>query len=197
MLEFLDAMEPFSKSLWYIALPTTLVFLIFFIMTLVGGDADTDADIDIDVDADGDMNSDAEVENSHSFFKMFSFKFVLNFIMIFSWTTIFCIDSMFPKFLAIFFGVVAGFAFACFISWALKMLMKLQQDNTPNYRDAIGQTVSVYLTVPSTGKGSIKVTVGCAMKVIDAKSLSGKEFKTKEEVLVVDYVNGIYVVDSL
>jgi len=197
MLEFFEAMEPFTRTLWYIAIPSTLIFVILSILTLVGGDTDTDVETEVDADVDGDMNADAEAENSHSFFKMFSLKFTLNFIMVFTWLTIFCVDHMIPKFLAIIVGIAGGFAFAWFISWLLKMFMKLQADNTPDYRDATGQTISVYLTVPPTGRGSIKVNVGGAMKVIDAVSLYQKEFKTGAEAMVVDYKNGVYVIDSL
>jgi len=195
MLEFFEVMEPLTRNLWYVALPITVVFVIFFFAALFGGDADTDVDVDVDVD--GDMNSDAEVENSHGFFKMFSFKFVLNFMMVFCWTTIFCLEHHVPSFVSIIIGVAAGMGFAWIIAWSLRMLLKLQSDNTPDFRDAIGQTVTVYLTVPPVGKGAIKVAVGGSLQVMDAKSLNGTEFKTKEDVLVVDYVNGIYVVDSL
>src|SRR6478736_7965926 len=75
-MEILDNLEPLLKTFWFIAIPTSLFFLLQTIMTFVGVDASdgTTADFDGDLE-DGDAP-----------FQLFSLRNLINFLLGFSWT---------------------------------------------------------------------------------------------------------------
>ena len=52
-MEFLDGLEPLLKTYWYIALPTSLIFIIQTLMTFIGVDASDGIEADFDGDLDG------------------------------------------------------------------------------------------------------------------------------------------------
>ena len=74
MIEFFNnwymALSGFEKTLWMIAIPTTIIFAFQMIIVFFGLDIDGADDIDTDVDDD------------HSF-GWFSFKNLINFLVIF------------------------------------------------------------------------------------------------------------------
>ncbi len=89
-MEFLEGLDPLLKTYWYIALPTSLFFLLQTIMTFMGiGGADADVDI-----VEGHDSADAP-------FELFSLRNLINFLLGFSWTGISLYDSFENKIILI------------------------------------------------------------------------------------------------
>ena len=69
---------------WLFAVPSTIIFLIYMIITFAAG-ADVDGDFG---DADADVDGDAGIG-----FQFFSLKNLVGFFTIFSWAGLACIDA--------------------------------------------------------------------------------------------------------
>jgi hypothetical protein len=74
-MEFTD---PLLKTLWFIAIPTSLIFVIQLIMTFIGVETHDGLTADFDSDLQG---GDAP-------FQLFTFRNLINFMLGFSWTGI-------------------------------------------------------------------------------------------------------------
>jgi hypothetical protein len=178
-MDFLSTADPLIRSLWYIALPSTLIFLIQSIMTFTG----TDAGDGLEADFNGDLSEAGP-------FQLFSFRNLINFLLGFSWTGI-AYSSVIsnPTFL-ILASLASGIAFVGIFFFAIGQIQKLAEDNTFRIENCLKKSASVYLTIPGnqTGKGKVMVGVKGAMHEIEAIT-SGQQIASGEEVLVVKIIN--------
>ena len=100
-MEILENLDPLLKMFWYVAIPTSLIFIIQTIMTFVGADATDGIDADFDGDFDG---SDAP-------FQLFSLRNLINFLLGFSWTGISFYFLIPNKFLLVLLSLAIGILF--------------------------------------------------------------------------------------
>ena len=77
-MEILENLEPLLKTLWIVAIPTSIVFAIQAIMTFIG----TDSSDGLEADFDGDLAGEEAP------FQLFSLRNLINFLLGFSWTGI-------------------------------------------------------------------------------------------------------------
>jgi len=186
-----DTLSTLQKIHWWIAIPSTIVFIIQLIILLAGGGAD-DVDIDADVDVDHDFDSDVG-DGMH----LFSVKSIIAFLMFYGWSGLAAIQ----------YGVVAwwgitlislgiGFLMMLFTAWLFFMLLKLQQSGTMDIENAIGQQGEVYLTIPAKkgGTGKIQIIVQGALRTLDAVTEDTEDIKTGMFVEVVQVTNDILIV---
>ncbi|MFN7273652.1 MAG: serine protease, partial [Bacteroidota bacterium] len=86
-MEILENLDPLLKTFWYIAIPTSIIFILQTVMTFVGADA-TDG---LEADFDGDLSGgDAP-------FQLFSLRNLINFLLGFSWSGISLYNSISNK----------------------------------------------------------------------------------------------------
>ena len=70
-MEILENLDPILKTFWYVAIPTSIIFILQTVMTFVGADA-TDG---LEADFDGDLSGgDAP-------FQLFSLRNLINFLL--------------------------------------------------------------------------------------------------------------------
>lgn len=157
MMDFFDALDPLLKTLWYIAIPTSIVFIIQSIMTLIGGDASDGTQFDGHTEG-GD--------SSH----FFSLRNLINFLLGFSWAGIGFYNSIENRFLLIFIAINVGFVFVVMFFYIIKQLLKLGEDNTFDIKNTLSKTADVYLTIPAkgNGKGKIHISVNGSLHELDA-----------------------------
>lgn len=180
MFDFIGDLPAIQQTLWYIAIPCTIIFILFLISTLVGlgGEgADLDADTDLDIDGDHDFD----------FWGMISVKNLFNFLTFFSWTGLTAFEWNFPTFIAIPFAIVFAIAFTFLLNMIFMVLLKFQEDKTTKITDTINKTGEVYLTVPKGGKrsGKVEVIVNGAKRIFNAVS-ADNTIRTGNKVLVLD-----------
>lgn len=188
-MELLDNLEPLLKVLWYVAIPTSVIFLIQTIMTFVGADG---AD-GIDADFDGDL------ENGDSHFQVFSFRNLINFLLGFSWTGISFYHVIHPAFL-ILLSLAIGALFIYMFFVIIRKLQKLAEDNSFQYEETLNKTADVYLTIPEkkSGKGKVLISVRGSVRELDAMTESGTRIATGSVVKIVKIVNeNILLVETL
>ena len=77
-MEFLAEMEPSLRALWYIALPTSMIFLFQTILTFMGSDSGDGVNADFD----------GNLEGAEAPFQLFTLRNLINFLLGFSWTGI-------------------------------------------------------------------------------------------------------------
>lgn len=158
-MELLESLPTLLKSFWYIAIPTSLIFIIQTIITFSGLDVADGFDTDFHADAhDGD-------------FQLFSLRNLINFLLGFSWTGISFYSTIGdkPLFLIIA-SFVVGVLFVLLFFFVIKQVQKLAEDNSFKITNTLNKTAEVYLTIPENkkGKGKIMISVNGAFHELEA-----------------------------
>ncbi len=188
-MELLDNLDPLLRIFWYIAIPTSLIFIIQTIMTFFGSDA-TDG---LDADFDGDL------ESGDSTFQLFSFRNLVNFLLGFSWTGISFYNSI-NSILLIFLSIAIGSLFVYMFFAIIRELQKLAEDNSFDYVETINKSADVYLTIPAnkTGKGKILISIRGSMRELDAMTENETRIPSGAVVKIVRILNeNILLVETL
>jgi hypothetical protein len=106
MFDFLTNAAPELKIFWYVALPTTVIFLIQTVLTFIGADANDG----------GEANFEGDFE-SETPFQLFSLRNLINFLLGFSWGGISFWNTIENKGLLLFVAFLIGASFLVFFSW--------------------------------------------------------------------------------
>jgi membrane protein implicated in regulation of membrane protease activity len=165
-MEILENLEPLLKTFWFVAIPTSLVFIIQTVMTFTGADASDG----IEADFDGDF-SGAEAP-----FQLFSLRNLINFLLGFSWTGISFYTTITNKPLLIIISLVVGMLFVYLFFIIIRQVQKLAEDNSFKISNTLNKTAEVYLTIPENkkGKGKIMISVNGAFHELEAMTENDK-----------------------
>lgn len=159
-METFSQLDPFLKTFWFIAIPTSIIFIIQAIMTFAG----TDASDGVSADFDGDL-TDGDTP-----FQLFSFRNLTNFLLGFSWTGISFFNTIPNKFIIIVLSLVVGSAFVVSFFLIIRQIQRLAEDNSFKISGTLNQVCSVYLTIPGrkSGNGKVQVSVKGAFHELEA-----------------------------
>lgn len=159
-MDFFDLMSPLLRTFWYIAIPTSIIFIIQTIMTFTGADA-TDG-----VDADFDSN----LHGTDAPFQLFSLRNLINFLLGFSWGGISFFNSISSPALLIGVALATGLLFLFLFFIIIKQVQKLAEDNSFKLTSTINKSAEVYLTIPGhkSGKGKVMISVNGAFHELQA-----------------------------
>ncbi|HEY9489374.1 MAG TPA: serine protease [Chryseosolibacter sp.] len=145
-MEFTD---PLLQALWFIAIPSTLIFAIQSVMTFIGLETHDGLNADFDSDFQG---GDAP-------FQLFTFRNMINFLLGFSWTGVSFYNIIENRAVLISLSFIVGVAFVTFFFLIIRQIEKLAEDNSFKIANALNKTGSVYLPIPGRKEGSGKVQV--------------------------------------
>lgn len=165
-MEILENLDTLLKTFWFVAIPTSLIFIIQTIMTFVG----VDSSDGIEADFDGDLGgTDAP-------FQLFSLRNLINFLLGFSWTGISFYTTILHKPLLIILSLVVGILFVYLFFVIIRQVQKLAEDNSFNISNTLNKTAEVYLTIPENkkGKGKIMISVNGAFHELEAMTENDK-----------------------
>jgi hypothetical protein len=183
MSNFSEWWEGLSFSLkiyWGLAIPFTFFFLLQLILTFFGG-----GDVHDDV-------PDAEVESDTGIpFQFFTMKNLVAFFAIFGWTGVACVDSGLSEWLSLVIAIIAGLATMMIMAYLLYMLSKANVSGTMSFKKAIGQSGEVYIPIPSTRKGTGKVSVKVqgSLRTLDAITDDAADLPTGKIITVTGIVS--------
>jgi len=165
-MEFLENLEPLLKTFWFVAIPTSLVFIIQTIMTFVGADSFDS----MEADFDGNFDS------ADTPFQVFSLRNLINFLLGFSWTGISFYTTIQNNFFLILVSLLIGVLFVYLFFIIIKQVQKLEEDNSFKISSTLNKTAEVYLTIPEkkSGKGKIMISVNGAFHELDAMTENDK-----------------------
>lgn len=223
MEQWWQALTGLEKFFYYIAIPSTVVLAIQFILTLmgIGGDSDVDMDMEADMDMDFDFDADMDVDFEPDIevdgydpavdfdadgaadelqimgdFRFVTFRGIIAFLTIFGWSGQVVASKNIHIVLVMIVATISGLAAMFVIALLFYSITKLQSSGNISYKNAIGMTAEVYLTIPSKDKGTGKVQVLIQERLVEVTAISRSDisFKTGERVRVVDIFNGTTVV---
>lgn len=187
-MELLESLPILLKSFWYIAIPTSLIFLIQTIITFSG--------LDI---ADGfDTDFDAHLHDGGDF-QFFSLRNLINFLLGFSWTGISFYSTIGDHtWFLIVLSFVVGVLFVLLFFFVIKQVQKLAEDNTFQISNTLNKTAEVYLTIPEnkTGKGKILISVNGAFHELEAMTENDR-IPSGASVKVIKVENNILIVETI
>jgi hypothetical protein len=193
MSEWWSSIGSFERLFWVIAFPSTAVFILQIIMTLMGlgdhGEIISDIQESMD-DMPGDSldldNGDGEFLDFKYKFKLFTMRSVVVFFTIFAWTGIVATTSGVSNIVTILIAFIFGVVMMYIVSYIYYFLTKFVEDGTMNTKNAINKEGLVYLTIPSGRKasGKVEVVVQGALRLLDAVT-DGDDIPTGSKVVVI------------
>lgn len=163
-----EALTTFQQVFVCVAIPSTLVMILQFVLTMIGiggGGADAEADFDSDVEiddvADGDemFESADEAFNFGFVFRLFTLRGMIAFLAVMGWTGYALDGGSLPRVATVFIAIGAGLAMMVVLALLMRLFTSFQADGNVDIRNALGQSGSVYLTVPANRAGCGKVNV--------------------------------------
>jgi len=188
-MELIAVLDPLLKALWFVAIPTSLIFIVQTIMTFMGGDTSDG----LSADFDGDISvTDAP-------FQLFSLRNLINFLLGFSWTGISFYTTITNKFLLLLVALAVGVFFVFLFFIIIKQIMKLAENNSFRYESTLNKTAEVYLTIPEkkTGKGKIMISINGSFHELDAMT-ENERIETGAVVKIVKIENlDILIVETI
>ena len=155
-----------------IALVTTGIFLIQFILSIFFGDLDADVDVDTDISS------------------VVSFKGLTHFGIGFGWYMYIAKSTAISTFLI---GILIGLLFV-FILWFLyKKAYQLQKENKPEKTEAlVGRECTIY--AHDGVRYIVQVAQNGALREVEVRSLEGKKYQTGDRTLICKVESGtIYI----
>jgi hypothetical protein len=176
-MEFFNSLDPFLRAYWFIALPTSLIFIIQTAMTFIGVDA-----------ADGlDADFDGNLEGGDAPFQLFSLRNLINFLLGFGWTGISFYSSISNKTVLLLLSLTVGITFVFVFFYIMRQIQRLAEDNTFNIEDTIGKTAEVYLTIPEkmSGKGKVMISVKGSFHELPAMTENENKIATNAMIKVI------------
>lgn len=187
-MEILDNLEPLLKTFWFVAIPTSLIFLIQTVMTFLGSDSSDG----IEADFDGDLN------NAEAPSQLFSLRNLVNFLLGFSWTGISFYMTISNKPLLILLSLAIGVLFVYLFFLIIRQVQKLAENNSFKITNTLNKTAEVYLTIPENkkGKGKIMISINGTFHELEAMTESEK-IQSGSVVKVVRVVNNILIVETI
>ncbi|MDR0992376.1 MAG: NfeD family protein [Ruminococcus sp.] len=212
----------FEQVLYCIAAGSSVVLILQFIMMFAGGfseiggeggainpsdtsgiDADL-ADIDGADLADGaDLPDGTDMpigaDGTVSTLKLFTFQGILAFLASFSWITIACLSGGFGSISALFIGVGVGILMMFAVAKLIQLLMKLSDDGTVDFENAVGIHATVYIPVPGdlAGEGKVIAEFQGAERECSAITAQKETIPTNTEVIVTSVKGNTLVVERI
>ena len=225
MAEWWESLSSLLKVLYCIAIPSTLILLLQTIFSIAGfghdadinisdtsgldmGGADLDINTDIDVDVsvetdadvcpEGDADSNIHVHGDFSSLRLFTVQGIVAFFAVSGWVSIAAVSSGMPAVGAVPLGAIAGFFAMYGIAKLIQISRKLTENGTIDFRNAIGETATVYIPIPPEGEGEGKVTLTLQGRFMECNAVSclKETLKTGTQVRVTDLNGETLVVEK-
>lgn len=168
---------------WLVAIPSTLIFIVLLIMTIVGADVGGDVETDMDTAlADGDVIS----------FQFLSLKNIIGFFTMFGWSGLGFYHAGLSVWLVIVLSVLCGLLMMMAMAALFYFMSRLAEDGTLKMSSAIGRPGEVYLTIPAQrrGLGKVQLTIQGALQTLDAVTDEPEPISTSSIIEVIDVIAG-------
>ncbi len=182
MKTFFDEMSSIEQTFWIIALISSAIFIIIFILTFIGGDVDSD------MEADG---TDFEADDGGVGVQFFTFKNVVAFFTIFGWTGITCLNSDLSVPTTIVISTIAGLLMMVVISFLFYWVYKLAESGTLKINNAVGKIGEVYLPIGANRSkmGKVQIKVQGNLRELEALTDNSEDLKTGTVVKVIEIIS--------
>ena len=165
---------------WGMAIISSILFLIQFVLSLIGADFDGEIEIDVDTDVDSDYSIDPS-------FTVFSVRSIIAFLTFFSWAGVIVLNDGGSVSKAVLSGLFAGSIALFIVSYMIWQFAKLTYSGTLRLSDTIEQRGEVYIPIPEgrNGAGKVNLVVDGALKELNAVT-EGKSLPTGTKIKVLE-----------
>ena len=169
------------------------LLVLLLLISILGG---MDMGGDVDVDAGGDMDAHADTTGGDAGLGLL--KTLLTFISVGAFTAraIF-LNTSWSWTLVILTALVAGAVAVLLLTGFFRWLLRNQEEGTWHLWQAEGKMGTVYVPIPSGGKGRITVLIDDVNREMAAQSNNGRELGTHEKVMVLEAKEGYVIVSPM
>jgi len=175
-----------EQVFWGISIVFSILFVIQFVLSLIGLDFDADTDIEIggDADANGGYQLDAD-------FTVLSVRSIIAFFTFFGWTGVLVLNNGGGAWAAVGFASLSGFIAMMIVAYMMYLFSKLGESGTFNTKEAIYNTGEVYLSIPAAknGYGKVHLKIRGSLKEMDAITESNLPLPNGVSVRVIDVLD--------
>ena len=164
MKEWFNGLSVMEQIFFWLGIVSTLFMLVQIILMSVstfGGDIDIDGDGDIDVDTDSGVS-------------IFTVKSITAFFAVGSWSGLLTcsLASESLQWLAIIVALVAGAAGMSIMVLLLRAINKLQCNGAFEIDKIVGQTATVYVSIPPSRSGRGKITMNAQGRFMEIDAVT-------------------------
>lgn len=191
------ALSGLQRFFYFIAIPSTVLLAIQFVMTIFGLNSDSDTDMDFDTDTDMDFDTDVDDSSvSAGDFRFITFRGIIAFLTIFGWVGEILADTSLHIVIILFLSTISGLFAMFFVALLFYLISKLQSSGNINYKNALGCLAEVYIPIPKkhTGVGKVQLTIQERLVEADAITHTNTTFNTGDIVRIIDIFNGTTLV---
>ena len=168
------------KVFWWIAIISSLVFIIQFILTLVGLDH-SDVDIDVNTDVSGDVDMGMN---------LFSIKNLIGFLVGFGWTGVCLRTNISSNFWLVTTATTVGCLFVAMFVLIYKQARRLDKNGAFNIYECQDKPASTYLRVPAQrqGKGKVQISINGTVHELAAIT-DGDQIPSGQNVTILEIID--------
>lgn len=169
-----------EQVFWGIAIVFSVLFVIQFILSLIGLDFDTDMEIgSVDVDADTGLDAD---------FSIFSIRSIIAFFTFFGWTGVMVLHTGASVWAAIAAASLSGTLAMLLVGYMMYKFSQFDESGNFNSTSALNNVGEVYLVIPEakSGYGKVHLKVKGALREMDAVTDETQQIPTGSKVKVID-----------
>ncbi len=181
--EWWNPLNNAEKVFWAIALIFSVLFLMQFIISMIGVDFDGDADFEIGSELDANTDLDPG-------FSVFSVRGIIAFFTFFGWTGALVLKAGGSTWLAITLSFSAGLAAMLIVAYMMYQFYKMSESGTLNINKVVHKNGEVYIPIPAykNGPGKIHLKINGALKELDAVT-DGDAIPTGTPIKVLEVLN--------
>ena len=185
MSEWWQSLSNPAKLFWAIAIAASIFQVLMFALSLFSS-------------SDFDHSPDGEASGSIEGVKLLSMRAIVAFLVGFGWTGGLMLGRNIPMLATILTALAVGAVFMMAIFLIMRLLMTLRADGTLNYKNAIGLTGHVYVTIPASrgGQGQIEILFQGRLATVAAVTNSPQALTQNTPVSVTAIENGNVMVVS-
>lgn len=175
-----------AQVFWGISIVFSVLFVIQFVLSLIGLDFDSDTDIEIGVDSNTDSGYSLDAD-----FTLLSVRSIIAFFTFFGWTGVLVLNAGGGTWAAVGFASLSGFAAMLVVGYMMYLFSKLGESGTFNTKEAIYNTGEVYLSIPAAknGYGKVHLKIRGALKEMDAITEGNQPLPNGAAVRVIDVLD--------
>ena len=181
MGDFFTNMSTLHIVFWITALIGSTIFLVLFVLSLLGADSDAEMDTDTEIGMDDGIG-----------IQFFTFKNAMAFFTLFGWTGIACLANGFSAGVSTTIAFMAGIAMMTLMSFLFLWISKLAESGTLRIENAVGNIGEVYLSIGANRSriGKISIDVQGSKRELSALSDEKEDLKQGEVIRVTAVVSG-------
>jgi membrane protein implicated in regulation of membrane protease activity len=158
------------------------LLILLLLISIIGG-MDIGGDVDVDAGGDFDAHGDADISDG----SLGILKTLLTFVSVGAFTArAFLMNTAWSWTIVIITSIVAGAIAVLLLTWFFRWLLRNQEEGNWHIWQAEGKVGSVYVPIPSEGKGRIMVQIDETNREIAARSKDGEAMSTHQKVLVLE-----------